>query len=369
MSAICHILKECVNCEICIKECAFLQEYGSPQKLAADWLENREIANPKYAFDCSLCGLCHGVCPKNLDPSAMFLAMRKELVAEDDRILKQHRTIRTYEKRGSSPLFSWFHFPVNCDTVLFPGCAFTGSRPETFTRLFHHLQKTIPHIGIVLDCCTKPSHDLGDMEYFTKMFHELNQILSTNSIRKVLTTCPNCYRIFKEYGKGIEVQTVYETLSLTEKKSRKINREITVHDPCGARFAKNVQQSVRNLLQQQGFVVREMEHNRTRTFCCGEGGSAGFLRPDFARSWTKKRVEEAGSSEVVCYCAGCAHFLGDNSVTHHILDLCFFQETVLAGKRKVGKAPFTYWNRYHLKRILKKNLQAGLSGTRNQLRD
>jgi Fe-S oxidoreductase len=365
-----YIFQECVNCKICVEECAFLQEYGSPQNLAADWLEKREITNSKYVFDCSLCGLCHGVCPKNLDPSAMFLSMRRELVAEDAGTFKQHKTIRTYEKRGSSSLFSWFHFPVNCDTVLFPGCAFPGSRPETLTRLFYHLQKMIPNIGIVLDCCTKPSHDLGDNVHFTEMFNELNQILCTHSIRKVLTVCPNCYRIFKEYGQGIEVQIVYENLSLTGvMKSSKTNKEVTVHDPCGVRFAKNVQQSVRNLLQEQGLAIREMKHNRTRTFCCGEGGAAGFLRPDFAKFWTKKRVEEAGSSEIVCYCAGCTHFLGESSVTHHILDLCFFQEAVLAGKQKVSRAPFTYWNRYRLKRALKKNLQACVSGTRTQLRN
>lgn len=369
ISPIDRIFQECVNCGICVNECAFLQEYGSPQNLAADWLEKKVIGNKKYSFDCSLCGLCHGICPKDLDPSAMFLAMRRELVVKGVGTFKQHKTIRSYEKRGSSSLFSWFYFPVNCDTVLFPGCAFPGSRPETLTHLFYHLQKTIPQIGIVFDCCTKPSHDLGDREHFTKMFNELNQIFSTNSIRKVLTTCPNCYRIFKEYGQGLEVQTVYEIVSLAGTKRSKTNREVTVHDPCGARYAHNAQKSVRNLLQQQGLVVREMKHNRTQTFCCGEGGSSGFLRPDFARSWTKKRVEEAGNSEIVCYCSGCTHFLGDSATTHHILDLCFFQEAVSAGKLKVSKAPFTYWNRYRLKRTLKKNLQAGVSGTRKQLRD
>jgi len=368
MYSIDHIFKECVNCDICVKECDFLQEYGSPQNLAADWLEKRGITNKKYVFDCSLCGLCHSVCPKDLDPSAMFLAMRRKLVEEGIGTFKQHKTIRSYEKRGSSSLFSWFHFPVDCDTVLFPGCAFPGSRPETFTRLFNNLQKTIPNIGIAFDCCTKPSHDLGDKAHFTEMFNELNQILCTHSIRKVLTTCPNCYRIFKEYGQKLEVQTVYEILSLTEMKSSKTNREVTVHDPCGVRFAKNVQQSVRDLIQKQGLVVREMEHNRTRTFCCGEGGSAGFMRSDFAKSWTKKRVEEAGRSDIVCYCAGCTHFLGDSASTHHILDLCFFQEAVLAGKQKASKAPFTYWNRFRLKKKLKKNLLGGVSGTRKELR-
>jgi len=364
-----HIAQECVNCGICVKECAFLQEYGSPQNLAIDWLGERKEQNSKYSFECSFCGLCHGVCPKDLDPSSMFLSMRRELAAEDAAVFKQHKTIRAYEKRGSSSLFSWFYLPPDCDTILFPGCAFPGSRPQTLNRLYAHLQKTIPDIGIVFDCCTKPSHDLGDTAHFTLMFSELNQILSKYLIRKVLVTCPNCYRIFKEYGKELEVQTVYENMSFPGMTTGEIGKEITIHDPCGVRFSGNVQQSVRDLVKQQGLVISEMKHNRTRTFCCGEGGSAGFLRTDFARNWTKKRVEEAGKKEIVCYCAGCTHFLGDSASTHHILDLCFFSGAVLTGKQKVSKAPFTYWNRFRLKQNFKKELKGGISGTRKQLRE
>ena len=345
-----------------------MQEYGSPQDLAQEWCaDGARQQNRSFPFECSLCGLCHGVCPKNLDPSAMFLAMRRQLLQEGKGIFRQHKSIRNYEKRGSSSLFSWFSFPPDCRTILFPGCAFPGSRPETLTRLFHLLQETIPDIGIVLDCCTKPSHDLGDIEHFKTMFSELNTILNTYSIQKVLVACPNCYRIFKEYGMGIEVQTVYEHLSLAEKPHRQLDKELTVHDPCGVRFSGEVQQSVRDLLMQQGITFKEMKHNRAKSFCCGEGGSAGFLRPDLAKSWTKKRVEEAGDNEIVSYCAGCTHFLGNSVPTHHILDLYFFPQSVLDGRHKVSKAPFTYWNRYRLKQRLKKQLRKGVFGNRDQL--
>jgi Fe-S oxidoreductase len=336
------IAEDCVNCGICVQECSFLQEYGSPQNLAHDWLKNRKNENRRFPFECSLCGLCHGVCPKELDPSAMFLAMRRELATKGCGRFKQHKTIRSYEARGGSSLFSWYCFPPECRVVFFPGCAFPGSRPQTFTRLFNHLQETIPNMGIVLDCCTKPSHDLGDTAHFKKMFSELNQIFNSHSIQKVLVACPNCYRIFKEYGRGVEVQTVYENLSLPQKPDNLIDKPLTIHDPCGVRFSDDVQQSIRDLLRQQGYAIREMKHNRAKSFCCGEGGSAGFLRPDFAKFWTEKRVEEAGSCEVISYCAGCTHFLGDSIPAHHILDLCFFPQAVMDGNQKVSKAPFTY---------------------------
>lgn len=366
-----YIAEECVNCGICVKECAFLQEYGSPQKLASQWLTT--AGNPSlmdsYPFHCSLCGLCHGVCPKELDPSAMFLAMRRELVDRGKGRLKQHRTIRAYEKRGSSSLFSWYCFPPGCHTVFFPGCALPGSRPQTFTRLLQVLQQENPAIGFVLDCCTKPSHDLGDTAHFSVMFQGLCDILRAHSVEEILVACPNCYRIFSEYGESFKVKMVYEELAKREwgDANTRFQKEVTVHDPCGVRFAKDVQGSIRKLVQQLGLSVREMKHNCNRSFCCGEGGSAGFVRSDLAEKWTEKRVQEAEGTPIVSYCAGCTHFLGRSAEIYHLLDLLLTPDVTFQDDIPVSKAPITYWNRYRLKKKLQKQFPDGVSGNRKKL--
>ncbi len=362
-----HIAEDCVSCGICVNECAFLQEYGSPKDLAENWRGGQKQGGRLFPFECSLCGLCHGVCPKKLDPSAMFLTMRRELVAGGQGILRQHKTIRAYEKRGSSSLFSFYYFPRGCTTVLFPGCAFPGTRPGTFLHLYQHLQQSIPNLGIVMDCCTKPSHDLGDNAHFTKMFSQLCRILASNSVTRVLVACPNCHHIFKEYGKGLEVESVYEQILGDSGLPVATEVEVTVHDPCGVRFSLSVQDGARGLLQQQGVRIREMKHKRQKTFCCGEGGAAGFVRPDFAKSWTDKRVKEADSDLIISYCAGCTQFLGEAATCHHLLDFLFFPQQVLEGRHKVSRPPFTYWNRFRLKRKLQEMCSAGRCGTRNQM--
>jgi hypothetical protein len=107
-----------------------------------------------------------------------------------------------------------------------------------------------------------------------------------------------------------------------------------------------------------------MKHREQTSFCCGEGGSAGFLRPDFARKWTEKRVEEANGIPIASYCAGCTHFLGNSAETFHILDLLLFPEATLANRAKVSKTPFTYWNRYRLKKRMQKVFPLAVSGSR-----
>ena len=362
------IADDCVNCGICVRECAFLQEYGSPQKLASHWLESaKAVADmPFYPFSCSLCGLCHGVCPKELDPSAMFLTMRRQLMAAGCAPLKEHQTIRAYERRGSSSLFSWYYFPPACETIFFPGCALPGNHSRALIRLFALLQKQIPGIGLVFDCCTKPSHDLGDQAYFQKMFGELCAVLQDHGVKKVVVACPNCHRIFREYGRQFELQTIYELLGEIGL-GGSLKKEITVHDPCGVRHVESIQQGVRTLLTEQGYHIREMKHHGKKSFCCGEGGSAGFVRPDFAKKWTAKRVAEAEDTTIVSYCAGCTHFLAKHTDTCHLLDLLLLPAEDLQKKRWISKVYLIYWNRYRLKKKLQKNLPPGTTGTRKSL--
>ena len=296
----------------------------------------------------------------------MFLAMRRQLVAVGRGPLKEHRTIRTYEKRGSSSLFSWYYFPPACETIFFPGCALPGNHSQALTRLFAVLQKQIPAIGLVFDCCTKPSHDLGDHAHFEKMFGELCTVLQNNGVKKVLVACPNCHRIFREYGRQFKLQTVYEALAGTRLETVP-EKEITVHDPCGVRHVESVQQGIRALLAEQGFQIREMKHHGKKSFCCGEGGSAGFVKPDFAKKWTAKRVAEAEDTTIVSYCAGCTHFLGKNTETYHLLDLLLLPAEDLQKKSWISKAYLIYWNRYRLKKKLQKKLPPGTIGTRESL--
>ncbi len=343
-----------------------MQEYGSPQKLATQWLA-KEDDESLYPFSCSLCGLCHGVCPKKLDPSAMFLAMRRQLVARGVGGLTQHKTIRSYERRGSSSLLSWYYFPPGCETIFFPGCALPGSRPQTVTSIISILQENVPNIGFVFDCCTKPSHDLGEQHYFLEMFGALCTILQDQGVKKVLLACPNCHRIFSEYGKMFEVETLYDFFSEQKIFRSELSQEVTVHDPCGIRHEQAVQQSARKLVRQQGLSIQEMKHTGRKSLCCGEGGSAGYVRPDLSKQWTAKRVEEAAGRLVVTYCGGCTHILGKKTKVVHLLDLLVAPKETIRGRRKVNRALLIYWTRFWLIQKFKRRFVGGVRGNRKSL--
>jgi len=330
-----EMAKDCIGCPQCRKECALLRQHGTPKAIAESLLADGDKADMTIAFECSLCSLCAAVCPLKLNPEAMFRELRVEAVRRGTGDFAEHGRLLDYERRGMSRRYSYYALPEGCDTVLIPGCTLPATRPEQTKQLFLHLRKTIPNLGIVLDCCGKPSYDFGRQDDFQASFGEMRSYLLANSVRHVLVACPSCFSVFKEHGGGLEARTVYEyLLEKGAPPTAKVRGTVTVHDPCTLRNAGEIQAAVRGLVTGQGLAIEEMEHHGKLTICCGEGGAAGFLAPELAGQWGAKRKQEAAGRRIISYCAGCTSLLGRVAATSHLLDLLFVPEATMAGKVK-----------------------------------
>ena len=351
-----HIYDQCSECGACVRECAFLSAHGTPKAI----IQAHDFSRPEdqtMAYACSLCGLCAAVCPEQLDPCTLFLAVRRRHVQEGHFQPSRHRRMIAYEQRGISPLFSWHGLPEGCDTVFFPGCTLPGTRPEVTLRMYRQLQTTIPSLGLVLDCCLKASHDLGMTARFQAHFHDLRERLVHRGVHTVLTACPNCTKIFRLHGQRLRVRTVYEVLHAQKTgpaASPVIRGEVSVHDPCPLRDDLQTQGAIRGLLADMGCTVVEMNHHGRRTVCCGEGGSAGVATPDFAERWANIRLQEAGQRTLVAACAGCASRLNRVTPTVHIVDLMYGPKMAPDGRVRTARPPLTYWNRLRLKGKLRR---------------
>jgi len=346
----------CISCKLCQKECAFLRKYGKPKDIADSYDPTRK-EDQGIPFECSLCGLCAAVCPKNVDPSGLFLEMRRETVKQGGGVYPEHAALKAYERRGTSRVYSYYGLPEGCDTVFFPGCTLLGTRSDRVILSYRQMKENIPSLGIVLDCCTKPSHDLGQQDHFEVMFGEMRNYLVEHGIRNVVVACPNCHKVFTRYGKGLSTKSIYEIF--TEHCAEGIDRvagSVTVHDPCAIRFEGAIQMSLREIIKKKGYTIEEMSHTGRRTLCCGEGGAVGLLAPDFAGNWGRLRQEEALGKNMITYCAGCENALSRLIPTVHVLDILWEGGVDAAGRAKITKPPFTYWNRLRLKRWFKKNV-------------
>jgi len=354
----------CTRCKACQKECAFLRKYGKPGEIA-DAYNPADHLCQTMAFECSLCRLCAAVCPAKINPAEMFLEMRREKMRRDPHPYPEYGGLLAYEKKGNSKLFSYYALPAGCDTIFFTGCTLPGTRPEQTFQLYRKMQQMIPQLGIVLDCCDKISHDLGRQEHFQVMFGEMRNYLISQGVKKVIAACPNCYRMFVQYGEGLSVTTAYEVLAeQLALPDTAMGQTVSIHDPCGLRFKEQAQAAVRRLVTRQGVQIEELRHHGRKTSCCGEGGSVGCLSPELSGNWRKRIKEEAEGRRLLTYCAGCANHLSGLTPTSHIVDFVCDPEAALAGRAKVSKAPMTYLNRLKLKRRFRKEIGASVTRER-----
>ncbi|MDY0398747.1 MAG: VTT domain-containing protein [Desulfuromonas thiophila] len=360
-----HVASGCSECGACVRSCAFLQHYGNPAQLARRLQQDEEPAlAATLAFSCSLCGLCDTLCPERLSLSALFLQLRRAVVIDQPQILRRFRGLRSYENLGTSKRFTWHALPDGCQTVFFPGCALAGNRPAAVWQLYQQLRRQQPTLGLVLDCCTKPSHDLGDQQRFHQRFGQLRDLLLAGGVTTVLTACPNCYEVFRRYGNRLQCHSVYEELagqpaSLPGPPATATPaRTVTVHDPCVNRQTLPVQQAVRQLLQQRGLKIEEMRNSGRTTLCCGEGGCVMASAPQLALKWRDRRAEQAQGRPLVTYCAGCMEFLRPVSNCCHVLDVLLQPAAALDGNLKSVPSLLRYKNRLSLKRRARQQIQA-----------
>ncbi|MCG8636912.1 MAG: (Fe-S)-binding protein [Desulfobacterales bacterium] len=369
-----NMAASCIQCRACAAHCAFLTAQGTPGQLAAAY-EKSPGKTVQLAFACSLCGLCSTTCPKALNPSAMFLQWRRQVVASGQANLSAYNGILAYEKKGCSKLFSFYTLPAGCTAVFFPGCTLAGTHPAHTFKAFEYLKARLPDTGMVLDCCTKPSHDLGRQDFFKAMFSEMTGFLLENGVTTVITACPSCHKVFTG-NSPFTVTSIYEIMADDPLLPSLVHHslggecpgtpgspglsgspgahEIVIQDPCQARDDKKSRDAVRAIALHAGLDIKPSPFSGRKTLCCGEGGFTGCTDPGLAAGWAEKRTGAAGGRQAMTYCAGCANFLPRESRSFHVLDLVFDRDNTLTGNTRVAGAPFTYINRLKLKMKLKK---------------
>lgn len=361
-----EILSGCDECGLCVNQCAYLQRSGNPLQIASA-LDGATPASLTSAFDCTLCGLCTRVCPQQLPLDRFFLEMRREAVDRNQAEFAAHRPLKKYEQLGTSKRFTLYRLPQDCTTIFFPGCSLSGTRPEGVNQVFRQLQQSDARIGIVFDCCLKPSHSLGREAYVDRMFSEMRDWLVAQGVNEVLVACPNCQVMFEGFGQVLRVRTVWEALADAGLQPPAAGGTVTVHDPCVIRNSAPTHAAVRTLLQRQGLRVEEMPHCGPTTVCCGKGGGVDLLRPELAAAWRGLRRDEAAGRRIISYCAGCVQALGTRTPTSHLVDILFDPQAALADRKKGAKAPWTYLNRLRMKRAYQRKKGFAVSRERTPL--
>lgn len=332
------IIESCDDCDACVHVCNFLKHYCStPRELAGRFTRN-PLESIEIPYSCSLCGLCRRVCHLDLYPGGMCLETRVKIfqplqgknLHDDfiyDYLIPRLRSVRNHQILSTFPIFTLSRGPKSekrvPKSVFFPGCSFPAYSPGLVLKTYQYLRQKIPGIGIVLNCCGKPSQDIGDNERFQKIIAGALNEFSRLGVEEVVVACMNCHKIFRENSE-IKLRTIYEILE--EKGLPEFvpggGRQITIHDSCPARYRPEIRQAVRNIAYRLGYEVGEMRFRNERTQCCGAGGCAALGNTTLADRHTKARASQA-KGQIITYCAHCRERFSSYVPALHVLDLVF----------------------------------------------
>ncbi|GAA0746068.1 (Fe-S)-binding protein [Clostridium oceanicum] len=362
-------LQQCIDCNICNENCEMLQFFKTnPKKLFKSILKEEKVKTI-IPYSCTMCGKCKKVCPKDIDTSRIFFNLRKDIVNQNKgkSPLKGHKSIHMHQKFSYTSFFTKYKNDINCndkvEKLFFPGCSLCSYNPELVVKTYEYLKTKIPNLGILLQCCGKPTKDLGEEERFEKLSKTTYKDIKKTGTKEVIVACQNCYKTINGYSinDDFKVKSLWNVLKEIgiPKEAIGIGNEnesiFTIHDSCPTRYESDIQDSIRFIVDKLGYKLVEKTNSRENTVCCGTGGMVHTVNPKLSKNIMENIVESCPSKYVITYCAGCREsMIRGGAKGFHILDLIF------GGKIKEDElkfnvnTPLKSWsNRLKTKSLLK----------------
>jgi Fe-S oxidoreductase len=266
-------------------------------------------------FQCTLCKTCTERCPYDLEMYKIIRDARKDLVSighfiEGHKIMKD--TVEQYGNIYGEERPEIGRRKENPEYALFIGCVGTYREQETAEKIMNLLDKLgVDYSRMDEVCCGGVFPDVG-FEASAEHAQENIDAIKITGAKKLLCTCPKCYRTFKDDPRykdlDMEIIHIVELLSqfdfdeLTDKK-------VTYHDPCDLGRHSGIYEEPRKILKQIAPNFVEMPRNRELAKCCGAGGGVRGAYGVKSVKIARDRVAEANETAEILLteCFSCLH--------------------------------------------------------------
>lgn len=345
----------CIQCEckLCMKECMMLGDYTDcPKTLFAEYLEKgHENMDKMIAYSCNQCSQCTIKCPNDFDIKVNFDEMRRSYVNANggNSPLEGHKGLdEGIEVDCSEERSTYVKAQNGKETkyVLVPGCTVPVHSPELVEKTLVHMREALDQeVGAVLQCCAKPTLMIGEDEKFEKRFEMVQKSIDETGADVIVTLCPSCYLTYDKYAKQEVISywdLMHEKIGLPKgQKGIAENSDVVfnIHDSCPTRNVTSHHDSVRWIVSELGYEMKEMDNIRQNTRCCGVGGMSGCVNPKLQEKVLERRVNDANSEHIISYCGSCRVSMENGGLDSlHILDLIHGEAYMKKGAKKRNKS-------------------------------
>ena len=218
------------------------------------------------------------------------------------------------------------------EVLFYVGCAGSfDQRAQKITKAFASILNRIEISYAILGneemCNGDPARRAGNEFLFQMMAQQNIELLNGYGIKKIVTTCPHCFNIFKnEYpvlGGNYEVMhyTIFLQQLIDEGKIKMKEsgdfkgKKFTYHDSCYLGRGNNIYEAPRKVLEALDVELTEMKRSRSNGFCCGAGGSQVFKEEEKGTERVNNaRAQQAidtGANIIASNCPYCMMMLTD----------------------------------------------------------
>lgn len=287
----------------------------------------------KALYPCTTCKKCDTVCQIRAHNAHHWMALRYEF--NKNRLhntgleIIRNNVLNTGNFWGvpAEERLKWLDVPTETHGKIayWSGCwagTIMDNMAQNATRILHHLEIPFVHYGDRERCCGLYLALGGYKKDFQALVRSNLEMFKESGIDTIVFSCPGCYATFNEnypqmaleMGLECNIRFKHIVVYLSEliadgrlKFTAPINNTITYHDSCHVGRWFGHYDEPRNVLRAiPGIQLREMEHIKEKSLCCGLVSAFDSL-PSVAHSGMT-RVQEAettGAESLVTNCAGC----------------------------------------------------------------
>ncbi len=333
----------CVQCGFCTLGCP---TFGVSQietmnargrnNLAFNLLTGKVRPSAEMAerlYQCTLCDNCKSTCPAGVRTSAIVQAARGRLYEaglSPEIFNLAYRSIRENGNPFLEPRAKRTDvFPAGipaepeAEVLYWAGCLSSYQEMKVVPATVKALEAAgvkWTALGQEEGCCGYLAYLTGAMDRFKELAEQNIKAFESVGARTVLTTCPGCYKAFRDLypeqtGKEVRVMHASEYFGGLAAEGRLPWREeakalrAVYHDPCDLGRHMGVYEPPRELLRRlPGLELKEFPLNREMAKCCGAGGGMKGFDLDLSLELAERRVlsaVETGAEAIVSACPSC----------------------------------------------------------------
>ena len=302
-----------------------------------------ETVSKDALWSCTTCRACQQICPAAIEHVNKIVDMRRSLVLMEGEFPGEEVMVAMDNTEvNGNPLGlalgargDWAEgLPVSLlsddaevDILYFVGCYASFDKRNikvatSFVKLCAAAGIRVGILGKEEKCCGEPMRKLGNEYLYQSLANENIETIKGYGVKKVVTACPHCFNtLSKDYRDlGFEVETEHYTVFLNRLvqegrlKLKEQGFDCTYHDSCYIGRYNDLYREPRALLTAAGANIREMEKNRSESFCCGAGGGRIMAEEKLGSRISGSRAKMAastGAGVLVSNCPFCLTMFED----------------------------------------------------------